>query len=49
MCKANKKFIVLFNLTVAIRCRWALFYYLCFVAGEIQIESLNNISKVTQK
>lgn len=49
MCKANKKFIVLFNLTVTIRCRWALFYYLCFVAGKIQIQSLSNISKVTQK
>lgn len=42
MCEANKKFIV------TIRCIWALFYYLYFLAREIEIESLSNMSKVTQ-
>lgn len=48
ICKANKKFIVSFNLIETIRCKWALFCYLYFIAGEIQTESLNNMSKVTQ-
>lgn len=48
MCEANKKFIVLFNLIVTIRYIWALFYYLYFVAREIERESLSNMSKVTQ-
>lgn len=48
VCKANKKFIISFNLVETIKCGWALFCYLYFIAEKIQTESLNNMSNVTQ-